>query len=99
MALHYNFACFSCCQIFKKDIWGCSDGFPKYNCPNCGEQMRYMGHKFRAPPKSKKKEWRKIETAIRRGQQWEVRTIRKEDKVRPKRISRRLGLALGVVKK
>ena len=52
-----------------------------------------MGYKFRAPRRADVREWTRIETAIREGTKWEVRTVRKQ-KPKPK-LDPKLRIALG----
>ena len=67
---------------------------PVYTCPDCGKNMVYMGYKFRAPPLSAIKEWKRIESGVKDGTDWTVPTIRKE-KPKPK-LSLTLKKALGI---
>src|SRR5690606_11820866 len=91
--------CFQCRKVFKKPHWYkmkyAPETPPTYFCPDCGEEMVYMGYKFRAPPKSDTKGWKRIEDGVKSGALWEKPTIRKEDK-REEKISPRLKKALGI---
>ncbi len=49
-------ACFKCCISFKIEP---RDG--PAPCPNCGSDLAYMGRSFKAPKKSNKMQWRKVE--------------------------------------
>ena len=60
--------CFKCRKVFKKpEIPYCHECEEKdrkfYKCPQCGEEMQYMGPNFRAPSKSNVKEWDRIRDA------------------------------------
>lgn len=49
-------ACFDCCISFKIEQ---RDG--RAPCPNCGSELADMGRSFKAPKKSNKMQWRKVE--------------------------------------
>jgi predicted RNA-binding Zn-ribbon protein involved in translation (DUF1610 family) len=86
-------ACFSCRKVFKKPheytvtptVWV---------CPECGNELVAMGYKFRAPKATDVREWSRIETALREGRDYGVRTVRKV-KPNPK-LSPQLRMALGI---
>lgn len=77
-------ACFRCRKVFKKPHWyafkGKSSAPPVYPCPECGDDMIAMGYKFRAPAKRDIKEWKRIKDAIDNGVEWQVPTVRKEER-------------------
>ena len=59
--------------------------------------MKAMGYKFRAPEKKNKKEWKRIEECEKAGTDWTTRTIRKEEKIEPPKLSREMKHALGIM--
>src|SRR5438046_292557 len=94
-------ACFSCRKVFKKPH---EYGFLKkrsnqlgrrtHKCPQCGNNMIYMGYKFRAPAMSNTREWRRIEQALKNGQNYGIPTVRKQ-KPKPK-LEPALRITLGI---
>lgn len=94
-------ACFSCRKVFKKpheyrcpDKQGIRPARTVRKCPQCGDEMIYMGYKFRAPATSDADEWRRIERAVKEGRAYGVSTVRKQQP-KPK-LSPQLRIALGV---
>ena len=61
--------------------------------------MTNMGYKFRAPKKNDLKEWKRIEEAEKAGIDWTTRTIRREEKIEPPKLSREMKYALGITTK
>lgn len=94
-------ACFTCRKVFKRpeehrpfDKRGIRPPRSIRKCPECGEQMIYMGPKFRAPPITDTDEWNRIERALEAGLDYGIPTVRKQ-KAKPQ-ISPQLRIALGV---
>lgn len=56
-------ACFKCYKAFKD--------FPRV-CPHCGGERHYMGTHFKAPKRSKTKEWQAIEMLYAAGVRFDV---------------------------
>src|SRR6185436_3360245 len=71
-------ACFSCRKVFKK-LHEYSVTPTVRRCPQCGGQMVAMGYKFRAPKTTDVKEWSHIETALRKGCDYSIPTVRKQE--------------------
>ena len=86
-------ACFSCRKVFKKPHEYTVTPTVRI-CPDCGNDMVAMGYKFRAPKASDVREWSRIETALREGRDYGVRTVRKV-KQKPK-LSPLVRIALGI---
>ena len=86
-------ACFQCRKAFKKPH-GYSLPLLIYRCPECGDTMLAMGYKFRPPRSNNKREWNRIQTAIKEGRDWMVPTVRKE-KLKPE-LSPQLRIGLGI---
>ena len=63
-------------------------------CPQCGSDMAFMGVKFRAPHSDDRKEWSRIEMALREGHDYGIPTVRKQ--LPEAKISPQLRIALGV---
>ena len=90
-------ACFSCRKVFKKPhYYGPAEDAPLYPCPDCGEPMKAMGYKFRAPEKKNKKEWQRIEKCEKDGIAWTTRTIRKEEEIESTKLSQEMNYYLGI---
>lgn len=65
----YNmaFACLACCKSFKREF-DLADGVPLVlKCPNCGGKSHNLGRHFKAPKKSDKKQWAKVEFLFEHG--------------------------------
>ncbi len=62
-------ACFECHKAFKQDVYYLPEGKPQPEsvCPECGGKMWEMGRTFKAPKQDDVKQWRKVETLIKRG--------------------------------
>lgn len=50
-----NYICLSCRIAFKN----------KNECPECGNKLICIGHRWRVPKRSKVKEWKKLEEKLR----------------------------------
>jgi hypothetical protein len=67
--------CFNCRKVFKKPeipfVYECDAKKRKfYKCPDCGDDLQYMGPKFRAPSKNNVDEWTRIRVATENGADW-----------------------------
>ena len=51
------FACFACRKCFKKRF----APEQQYKCPQCAQQMGYMGRSFKAPRKTEIRQWKKVQ--------------------------------------
>ena len=61
----YKKTCFSCKKSFNGPLDFGTER--KYPCPDCGESMILMSHKFRPPTRSNSKEWQLIEFLANNG--------------------------------
>jgi hypothetical protein len=89
--------CFRCRKAFKKPhayLRGSLRQRVVYKCPQCGQDMVFMGYKFRAPAMSNAREWSRIEQCLKDGQDYGTPTVRKQ-KPKPK-LSPQLRIALGL---
>ncbi|WP_409178828.1 hypothetical protein [Brevibacillus fortis] len=65
------YACFPCRKVFKQtskyelteEEWNKI----KHRCPQCGEEMKDMGHDFKAPKQADVKQWKKVEILYQHG--------------------------------
>jgi predicted RNA-binding Zn-ribbon protein involved in translation (DUF1610 family) len=90
-------ACFNYRKVFKKPheyLCGASRQLTLYKCPQCGNDMVFMGYKFRAPAMNNTDEWRRIERALKESQDYGIPTMRKQ-KPKPK-LEPALRIALGI---
>ena len=71
----FPFACFTCRNSFKKkvalpklgDQWVVIRPIQGSKCPSCGGPIYFMGVHFKAPKKTDKQQWQKVELLIRAG--------------------------------
>ena len=68
------FACFDCHKSFKKRPAPKSE----YKCPQCSGVMAHMGRSFKAPRKSDRKQWKKVERLWSAGYRFHTNTSRQE---------------------
>lgn len=61
----YKKTCFNCKKSFNRPIDFGTER--KYPCPDCGQEMILMSHKFRPPTKSNTQKWRLIEFLAKKG--------------------------------
>ncbi|MBE1442430.1 putative RNA-binding Zn-ribbon protein involved in translation (DUF1610 family) [Paenibacillus sp. OAS669] len=65
------FACFACRKVFKQtsryELNQPEAQNRHYNCPQCGEVMKDMGHDFKAPRQNDLKQWLKVEQLYQHG--------------------------------
>ena len=81
MPLLVQNACLDCQKVFKKpevDYWFEATHREFYKCPDCGSMMYYMGPNFKAPSKGDNKEWERLKECIKSGQDWTIKSNRKE---------------------
>lgn len=61
----YKKTCFNCNKSFNRPIDFGTER--KYTCPDCGEPMILMTHKFRPPNRNSSKDWQLIEFLANNG--------------------------------
>lgn len=61
----YKKTCFKCKKSFNRSIDFGSER--KYPCPDCGNEMTLMSHKFRPPEKSNIQKWKLVEYLAQNG--------------------------------
>lgn len=65
------YACFKCRKSYKQkpvsDLKNEADKTASVLCPQCRTVMNNMGHDFKAPRQSGKKQWKKVEILFKHG--------------------------------
>ena len=74
-----TWACFDCRETVRRP------GYAERRvlCPNCGEPCRYLGTKWRLPPKSRAKQWQELLETI---QQQAIECVQTEAQLRRQRV-------------
>ena len=61
-------ACLECCKSFKREYKLIPREYPsELPCPNCGGTAYNLGRHFKAPKKTDKKQWNKIQFLVKNG--------------------------------
>lgn len=65
-----SFACFACRKSFKKPL------VPdhQFKCPQCAQELAHMGRSFKAPRRTEKRQWEKVQQLWSAGYRFHTNT-------------------------